>query len=158
MKRTASILLAATVASTIAGCGPTYTTTAKSYTASGQLSDATVDQNGRVISEIRRIFEGTIQTGEGVFENSNEGLARQAALSLAQADLAQKVQTEVRGNTIIMNNKDARSVVETNVHALISNYQIDSAVYEPGSPTKYRVRISVRGEQLVREIERRLNR
>ena len=70
------------------------------------------------------------------------------------ADLAQKVQSEVRGNTVVMNNEDVRSVVETSVNAVVRNYDIDSAGYDPNS-TKYRVRISIRGEQLVKEIERR---
>jgi hypothetical protein len=124
------------------------------YTPGGQLADQTVVRNEGVVSELHRIFDTTVITGEGVFEHRNEGLARQSALSLAQADLAQKVQTQVRGNTVVMNNQDVRSVVETSVNALVSNYAIDSAGYDPNTIT-YRVRLSVKGEQLVKEIERR---
>jgi hypothetical protein len=103
---------------------------------------------------LRRIFDTTVIRGEGMFDNDNEGLARQSALSLAQADLAQKVQSEVRGHTAVMNNEDVRSVVETSVNAVVRNYEIETAGYDPRS-TRYRVRISIRGEQLVKEVERR---
>lgn len=124
------------------------------YSPGGAVSDATVRQGDRVLTELRRIFDTTVIIGEGIFDHKNEGLARQSALSLAQADLAQKVQSEVRGNTVVMNNQDVRSVVETSVNAVIRNYDIDSAGFEPNS-TRYRVRISIKGEQLVKEIERR---
>jgi hypothetical protein len=137
----------------LAGCASTSGTTTV-YSPGGQVSDRVVTQNDRVTSELHRIFDSTVITGDGIFENANEGLARQSALSLAQADLAQKVQSQVRGNTVVMNNQDVRSVVETTVNALIQGYAIDSAGYDPNS-TKYRVRISVHGEQLVKEIERR---
>jgi hypothetical protein len=123
------------------------------YTPGGEVSDVTTRQGDRVISELHRIFATTVISGEGLFDHTNEGLARQSALSLAQADLAQKVQSEVRGNTVVMNNEDVRSVVETSVNAVIRNYDVDSAGYDPRS-TRYRVRISIKGEQLVKEIER----
>jgi hypothetical protein len=44
--------------------------------------------------------------------------------------------------------------VETSVNAIVRNYDIDSAGYDPNT-TRYRVRISIRGEQLVKEVERR---
>src|SRR4029078_9556119 len=115
------------------------------YTPGGQVADQTVTQNEKIVAELHRIFDLTVVSGDGIFEHSNEGLARQSALSLAQADLAQKVQTQVRGNTVVMHNQDVRSRVKTSVNALISNYSIDSAGYDPNS-TKYRVRISVKGE------------
>jgi hypothetical protein len=123
------------------------------YTPGGQVTEETSKTGDRVTSELHRIFDTTVLRGEGMFENANEGLARQSAISLAQADLAQKVQSEVRGNTVVMNNTDVRSVVETNVNAIVRNYDIDSAGYDPNS-TRYRVRISVKGEQVVKEIER----
>ena len=116
--------------------------------------DEIAKSGDRVTSELHRIFDTTVIRGEGIFDNNNEGLARQSALSLAQADLAQRVQSEVRGNTVVMNNTDVRSVVETNVNAIVRNYEIDSAGYEPNS-SRYRVRISIKGEQLVKEVERR---
>jgi hypothetical protein len=124
------------------------------YSPGGTVADESVRRGDRVISELRRVFETTVIRGEGLFEHENEGLARQGALSQAQADLAQKVQSEVRGNTVIMNNADIRSVVETSVNAVVRNYDIDSAGYEPNSK-RYRARISIKGEQLVKEIERR---
>ena len=146
-------LVAGTAACLATACASTSGKTTV-YTPGGQVADQTVTENNRVVAELHRVFDTTVITGDGIFENSNEGLARQSALSLAQADLAQKVQTQVRGNTVVMNNQDVRSVVETSVNALIQNYQIDSAGYDPNS-AKYRVRISVKGEQLVKEIERR---
>jgi hypothetical protein len=124
------------------------------YSPGGAVADETVKRGDRVIAELRRVFDTTVIRGEGLFEHDNEGLARQSALSLAQSDLAQKVQSEVRGNTVVMNNADVRSVVETSVNAVIRNYDIDSAGYDPNSK-RYRVRISIKGEQLVKEIERR---
>ncbi len=124
------------------------------YTPGGAVADESLRKDDRILSELRRVFETTVIGGEGIFDHKNEGLARQSALSLAQADLAQKVQSEVRGNTMVMNNQDVRSVVETSVNAVIRNYDIDSAGFEPNS-TRYRVRISIKGEQLVKEIERR---
>jgi hypothetical protein len=135
------------------GCATTQEKTTV-YTPGGSVADETVRSGDRVLSEIRKIFETTVIVGEGIFDHKNEGLARQSALSLAQADLAQKVQSEVRGNTMVMNNQDVRSVVETSVNAVIRNYDIDSAGFEPNS-TRYRVRISIKGEQLVKEVERR---
>jgi hypothetical protein len=156
MKRT--MLVAAVFAAAVmaGGCGATTSGTTTVYTPGGQLASATVVEKDKVVAELHRIFDTTTLIGEGIFENSNEGLARQSALTLAQADLAQKVQTEVRGNTVVMNNQDVRSVIESNVNALIQNYDIDSAGYEPNS-RKYRVRISVKGEQLVKQIELRHN-
>src|SRR5688572_20246684 len=92
------------------------------YSPGGAVADEAVRRGDRVLSELRRIFETTVISGEGIFEHRNEGLARQSALSLAQADLAQKVQSEVRGNTMVMNNQDVRSVVETSVNAVVRNY------------------------------------
>jgi hypothetical protein len=144
------VILAALLA---AGCVTTQGKTTV-YSPGGQIADQTVTQNDKIVAELHRIFDTTVVSGDGIFEHANEGLARQSALSLAQADLAQKVQTQVRGNTVVMNNQDVRSVVETSVNALVQNCQIDFAGYDPNT-TKYRVRISVKGEQLVKEIERR---
>jgi hypothetical protein len=137
----------------VSACGPKTDSVTTTYTPSGQVTDRTVVQQDRVVSELHRVFDTTVLTGEGIIENGNEGLARQAAISLAQADLAQKVQTTVRGNTTIYNNQDVRSVVETNVNALVAGYSVDFAGYDPNS-VKYRVRISLRGEQLVKEVEK----
>jgi hypothetical protein len=130
--------------------------TIREHSLSGSLAEERIERDGRVISELRRIFDQTTVTGSGVIENGNEGLARRAALALAVSDLAAKVQTEVRSNTVVYQNSDVRDVVETNVHALVENYSIDFEGYDPGS-INYRVRVSIRGESLVREVERRLN-
>jgi hypothetical protein len=140
------------VALFISACKTTSGTTTV-YTPGGQVADRTVTQGNTVVAELHRVFDTTVITGEGIIENGNEGLARQAAISLAQADLAQKVQTTVRGNTTIYNNQDIRSVVETQVNALVAGYTVDFSGYDPNS-VKYRVRISLRGEQLVKEVER----
>jgi hypothetical protein len=154
-----ALLQAACAATTAVEAGKTAVEGGKTtvYTPGGQVADQTTLQNGTVVEELHRIFDTTVVTGDGVFDHGNEGLARQSALSLAQADLAQKVQTQVRGNTVVMNNQDVRSVVETTVNALVQNYQVDSAGYDPNT-SRYRVRISVKGEQLVKEIERRATR
>lgn len=135
---------------------PHTQTITREHASSGAISEERVERNGQVVSELRRIFDQTTVTGVGVLEDGNEGLARRGALALAVSDLAAKVQTEVRSNTTVYQNSDVRDVVETNVHALVQNYTIDFEGYDPGS-LKYRVRISIRGESLVREVERRLD-
>jgi hypothetical protein len=157
MKRKARLSGIALLLLPLAACASATTTKTTVYTPGGQLADQTVASNDRVDQELHRIFDTTVMTGDGMFDNRNEGLARQSALSLAQADLAQKVQSQVRANTVVMNNEDVRSVVETSVNAVIRNFEVDSAGYDPNS-TKYRVRISVKGESLVKEIERRRTR
>jgi hypothetical protein len=151
LRAPALLLIAVTLIMTPA-CTTTVTET-KEYTPGGQLQTERYEEDDSTLYELRRVFESTIIEGEGVFESDNEGLARKAAISLAVDDLAAKVQTEVRSNTVIYQNDDVRSTVETKVHALVSNYSIDSQGYDPGTD-KYRVRISVRGEHLIREIKR----
>jgi hypothetical protein len=153
MKLTTGCAVVALAAGMAAACATTAERVT-TYTPSGSVSEETTREGDRVLSELRRIFDTTVIRGEGMFDNDNEGLARQSALSLAQADLAQKVQSEVRGHTAVMNNEDVRSVVETSVNAVVRNYEIETAGYDPRS-TRYRVRISIRGEQLVKEVERR---
>ena len=136
---------------------PRYKTTTTEYTSGGEIAEHRVDEAGLITSELRNIFDHTIIRGEGMFENANEGLARRSAVSLAVAELAGKVQTEVRSNTVIYNNNDVRDVIENSVHALVSNYEIDFAGYDPGT-NMYRAKVSVRGETLIREIERRIMR
>lgn len=150
--KSASTLAAAVVVLLSAGCASTQERVTV-YSPGGAVADESVRRGDRVIAELRRVFETTVIRGEGLFEHENEGLARQGALTQAQSDLAQKVQSEVRGNTVVMNNADIRSVVETSVNAVIRNYEVDTAGYEPNS-RRYRVRISIRGEQLVKEVER----
>lgn len=153
MKSHRLMLPSAALLIALAGCATTQEKTTV-YTPGGQVTDMQTRTGDRVTSELRRIFDTTVIKGEGMFDHANEGLARQSALSLAQSDLAQKVQSEVRGNTVVMNNTDVRSVVESSVNAVVRNYEIDYAGYDPNS-TRYRVRISIKGEQLVKEIERR---
>lgn len=136
----------------VGGCATTATTE-REYTPGGQLATERELEGNEVLRELRRVFENTILEGQGVFEHRNEGLARKAALSLAVEDLAAKVQTEVRSNTVIYQNDDVRNTVETRVDALVRNYRIDSEGYDPGT-SRYRVRVSVQGETLLREIER----
>ncbi|MBL8141767.1 MAG: hypothetical protein JNM38_11690 [Acidobacteria bacterium] len=136
-------------------CASSGASTTTVYTPGGQVTQRTETRNGQVVSDLHRVFDTAVLAGEGIFEHANEGLARQGALSLAQADLAQKVQTTVRGNTTIHNNQDIRTMVETSVNALVQGYGIDYAGYDPNS-IKYRVRISITGERLVKEIETRL--
>lgn len=138
------------------GCSKTIVTE-KEYTSGGELSYQATTVDDRVKSELRRIFEGTNIEGVGIFENDNEGLARRAAIQLAVADLAAQVQTMVRNESVIYNNADIRDVVETRTHALVNNYRVDFAGYDPGT-NKYRARISVQGEQLRREIEKHIGR
>src|SRR5262245_16255795 len=99
------LLAAAAVIVLGAGCVTTQGTTTV-YTPGGQVADRTVTQGDTVVAELHRVFDTTVITGEGIIENGNEGLARQAAISLAAADLAQKVQVTVRSNNTIYNNQD----------------------------------------------------
>lgn len=152
-----SLLLAATVTAAVylAGCASSYQETRTEYAADGSVQSAQTSVRGRVLSDLQREFRGVDLVGEGMFENANEGLARRTAISLAVSDLAAKVQTQVRSNTTIYQNRDVRDVVETNVNALVNNYQIVNEGYDPGT-TKYRVRVRVSGEQLASEISRRI--
>jgi hypothetical protein len=136
----------------VLGCETTHHQTTTQWTPGGNLQHADYQRNGEVISELDRYFRGVVIEGEGMIENSNEGLARTAATSLAVRELAGKVQTRVRANTAIYNNKDVRDIVETRVDALVNNYEIDTAAYDPNS-TKYRVRVRITGEQIAREIQ-----
>lgn len=148
-----SLLAAAAVAAT--ACAPTYQETRTQYGTDGSVRSTQSSVSGRVVSDLQREFRGMDIVGDGMFENANEGLARRTAISLAVSDLAAKVQTQVRGNTTIYQNKDVRDVVETNINALVNNYQIVSEGYDPGTP-KYRVRVRISGEQLASEISRRI--
>lgn len=139
----------------LVGCAPTYQETRTEYGRDGSVESQQTSVRGRVISDLQREFRGMDVVGEGLIDNANEGLARRTAIGLAVSDLAGKVQTQVRSNTTIYQNKDVRDVVETNVNALVNNYEIVSEGYEPGT-TKYRVRLRVSGEQLASEISRRI--
>jgi len=155
MRHFASILILPALAAAISGCAPTYQETRTEYATDGSVRSTQNSVRGRVISDLQREFRGLDLVGDGLFENSNEGLARRTAISLAVSDLAAKVQTQVRANTTIYQNRDVRDVVETNVNALVNNYQIISEGYDPGTP-KYRVRVRITGEQLASEISRRI--
>lgn len=122
------------------------------YTSDGRVSYQRTMVNDEIISQLRRVFQNRTIEGIGIFENANEGLARRSAINLAIAELAGQVQTLVRSESVIYNNKDVRDVVENRVKALVNNYRIDSAGYDPGTNV-YRARVSISGEELIREIE-----
>jgi hypothetical protein len=109
----------------------------------------------KVIKELRRLFDQKIIEGNGIFESDNEGLARRTAINLAVAELAGQVQTIVRAEIVIYNDKEVRDVVENRVQAVVSNYQIESAGYDSGT-NKYRVRVSISGETVRQMIEKQL--
>jgi len=138
----------------ICGCSRTQVVETE-MTTGGKVDYKATRIGDRTVYELRRVFENTTIEGHGIFESDNEGLARRTATNLAVAELAAQVQTKVRAESTIYNNKDVRDVVENRVHALVNNYRIDSAGYDPGS-NKYRVRVSIAGERLVREIEKRM--
>jgi hypothetical protein len=139
----------------VTGCASKQVVKEKELTSSGQTSYQATTVNDKLRYELRRVFDGTNIEGVGIFENANEGLARRTAIQLAVADVASQVQTLVRTETVIYNNQDVRDVVENRVHALVNNYRIDFSGYDPGT-NKYRARVSVNGEQLRREIEKRI--
>ena len=139
------------------GCAPksTYDTRDIQYTPSGTVQQSTVETGGQVINELQRQIQNTVFEGIGTFTNANEGLARRAATQLAVAELAGKVATAIKGNTRIYNNQDIRDIVETNIQATVKNYDIVSGTYDVESQT-YTIEISVTGEKVVQEFERRL--
>jgi dGTP triphosphohydrolase len=145
-------MLLACALALLAGC-TTQTTTTKTYTPGGQLTEAQKDIDNEVLYELNRIFATKTLKGEGLFESDNVGLARSTAISLAVRELAAKVQTMVKANTVVYNNKDVRDVVETQVMALVQNYEIEYAAYQDNSKM-YHVVVRVEGEQLVKEIQR----
>ena len=141
---------------TITGCtspSPSYDTKRVVFNDSGAVANTSVESGGQVISELRRQFENQTLTGEGRIKNPNVGLARRAATQLAVAELAAKVESEVRANTRIYNANDIREVVETNVAALVRNYEIDHSDYEG---EYYVVRVSMSGQRVVEEFERHI--
>lgn len=160
--RIVSIALALTLG---VGCESTGSTSASpqtirqtTYNTSGEVVSETVERNGKVVSELRRLFDGTVTSGDGVIRNTNEGLARRSAIALAVADLAGKVQSMVRSNTTIYQNADVRDVVETRVQALVNNYSIVSEGYDPSpNQDRYRVRVQITGEALSSEFARVLD-
>jgi hypothetical protein len=127
----------------------------KEYNSQQQIAYSGTSVNNEVVSELRRVFQKTYIEGNGIFENDNEGLARRTAINLAVAELASQVQSLVRADSVVYNNKDVRDVVETRINALVNNYRIDSAGYDSGTK-KYRVRVSISGEDLVREVQKQI--
>ena len=148
--------LVVVVALSISACTKTIVKETE-YASDKQISYKSTTVDNKVIYELRKVFQKTTIEGTGVFESNNEGLARRTSINLAVAELAAQVQTKVRAESVIYNNKDVRDVVENRVHALVNNYRIDLAGYDPGT-NKYRVRVSITGEDLVREIEKRIYR
>jgi hypothetical protein len=142
------------MAMALAACGSKNYVQETEYTSEGQVTYKKTRVGDQVQSELQRVFEGTILEGYGIFESDNEGLARRTATQLAVAELAGQVQSLVQQNSVIYNNSDVRDVVENRVYALVNNYRIDQAGYDPGT-NKYRVRVSIRGETLVREINKK---
>jgi len=138
---------------TLSACAPTVRTVETEYTEGGQVSLNRDKVNDNLRYELRRVFLSTTLTGEGTFKNANEGLARMSATEIAVSELAGKVQTETRRNRVSYNAESVCNVVETNVRALVKNYVIDYAGYEPPGGEVYKVRISIKGEQLIRSIE-----
>ncbi len=141
-----------------AGCAPVepvYDSTTTEFDSTGTTETTRKVSEGRVISELRRQFENSELTGTGLFVHENEGLARRAAIQLAVAELAGKMETEIKGNSSIYNNQDIRDVVESNVHAIVQNYEIVFDLYDPASQT-YRVEIAISGKKIVQEFERRI--
>lgn len=152
------IMLAVTAALILAACeSNTYDTRRTTYGAGGQATTATIESGGQIISELRREFESQTVTGQGAFTNRNEALARRAATQLAVAEMAAKVETAVQGNTRIYNNSDIRDVVETQVNALVQNYEITSEFYDRDTGM-YEIEVAVTGEKIVEEFERQLRR
>ena len=155
MKKLFSLLMVSffllSVAFFMSGC--TTKVTEKEYTQDGNLMRHTVSTNDSVRYELNRIFQNEIITGEGIFVNDNEGLARRTSINLAVAELGAKVQTRVQSETFIQNNAQVRDVVNNKVHVLVNGYTIDYAGYDPGT-SKYRTKVSVTGEKLSREIEK----
>jgi hypothetical protein len=136
----------------LGACSSTRTVETE-YTPGGQVSYKRDKIDNDVMYELRRVFLNTQLTGEGIFKNSNEGLARMSATELALSELAGKVQTETKRNSVIYNNESVRNVIETNIRALVKNYTIDYAGYEPPGGDLYKVRVVVKGEELIRQIE-----
>lgn len=137
------------------GCGPTIKTTEREMTPGGNLTYSRERVGDSTTQELRRVFQSTVVEGFGIFEDANEGLARRMATQLARADVAATIQSRVKSDSVIYNNAQVRDVVETQVNALVMNCTVESAGYDPGT-NKYRVKVSIRGEQLVREIETRI--
>jgi hypothetical protein len=155
MKKIISLVLVGSTLLMLSACVSSSVTREKEFTADGNLTYENRKVDGDVTAELRRVFQNSRLEGIGIFENENEGLARRSALSLAEAELARKVQSLVKAETVIYNNKDVRDVVETQVQALVRNYEVESAGYDPGT-IKYRVKIFIYGENLLREIETRI--
>lgn len=128
----------------------------KEYTSSGELTSKSIKVNDETIKDIKRIFHDLRIEGTGVFESENEGLARRTAINLAVAELASQVQTKVKSESTIYNNKDVREIIENRTHAYVRNYKIESSGYDPGTKM-YRVRVSINGEELIKEIEIDIN-
>ena len=124
----------------------------KEYTPRGELTSKNVKVDDKTIQDIKRFFQNTRLEGVGLFEHENEGLARRTAINLAVAELAAQVQTKVRSESTIYNNKDVREIIENKTHAYVRNYKIESSGYEPNSK-RYRVLVSISGEDLIKEIE-----
>lgn len=146
------VLVVGITVGSLVSCSTTVTRE-QEFTPGGQIAYERQQENQQVIYELRRVFAETSIEGIGIFENANEGLARRSAINLAINDLASQVQAITRSESAIYNNMDVRDVVETRVKAVVEGYKIESEGYDPNT-IKYRVRIRIDGEQLVRQIER----
>ncbi len=135
-------------------CATTEVTT-KDYSPEGNLVNQTKTTNNQIYSQLQRVFTNKVIEGIGIFENENEGLARTTAIQLAVNDLAAQVQTFTRLESSIYNNEVVRQLVETQVKALVGGYKVEFSGYDPGT-FKYRVRLTITGEQLIKEIETRI--
>jgi len=153
----AGLCLVAAAGMWLMACGPTIETHEREVSPAGNTTYAASKTNGEIESELRRVFNTVQVVGEGIFENANEGLARSTATDLAMAELAKLVQAKVQSDSTIYNQTDVRQVIMNQVNAIISNSKIEMAGYDPGTK-KYRVRVSVTSESLVREIMTRIKR
>lgn len=154
LQRTGTLMVLTSASLWFAACASTRTIETE-YTPEGNVSSSRIKEDNKVLYELRRVFLNAVVDGEGVFVHENEGLARSTATDLAVAEMAGKVQTTIKRESVIYNQESVRQVVESQIHAICRNYQISFAGYEPGT-MKYRVKVSITGEQLIREIESRI--
>lgn len=121
----------------------------------GQLKESTYSVNGEVREKVRRIFEKETLRGVGEFSHPQMNMARDAALSIAQVDLAEKAGEVIASRDTTIYNNEIQSIIQTKSKNIISGYEIIFEKYHKESST-YEIMIELSGFRVAEQIVKHL--